>query len=345
MKAKIAEQVKKIKEIANGRPTGFVIGNTSDIFPRGRFYEIPNRETSSIVYGGVIVRDVETAMDIALLVDGKVDNIFVDDEKKIRKIYYGPHDYDRGNIEKPLRAIIKKSRMLTYKGNDLAAEATNMLVGNSIPVVSGTTCAIIGLGNLGSKIALKLVERGVNVSAFRRNKKKLRFIVAGLNSIKSENTMAKIISATSIESACRGANVVIAVTNEKEIVSKKMLETASSSAVLIDVGKGCFADDVTKNSSGVVYRLDVSIVQKHFFSALVGQKDLYKKPLGRREIKEIDTMLVSLGIFGRRGEVIVDDIEHPTSIIGISAGNGLLKKNTPSVEKQIKMLKKYLGIA
>ena len=85
MKRQIQVILKNIKKRAQGRVTGFSIGNTSDIFLEDNFYQIPIREADGLVYGGVIVRDVATAEAIAKLVDGEVDYIFADDEKKIRE--------------------------------------------------------------------------------------------------------------------------------------------------------------------------------------------------------------------------------------------------------------------
>ena len=334
---KILEQ---ICTSAKGRATAFVIGNTSDVFVEGRMYGTPLRETGELVYAGAIVRDVATAEEVARWVDGKVDYVFVDDEKKIRSIYYGPDDV--GNIEKSVRGIISTSTLLTYKGNDLTVEAVDTLIGSIVGEVSGKKVALIGMGNLGSKVALKLVERGVHISAFRRNKQKLDTIVAGLNEIKPADTHARVTAADSIEHACANADIIIGTTNEKSVISMNDMQSAKPAAPLIDVGKGCFAQEVTEDPSRIVYRVDVSIVQKQAFLALMHTKNHYSKELGRRSVS--GATLVSAGIFGRKGEVIVDDIEHPTQIIGISAGDGTLEPSSDEVLKKISDLKSVLGI-
>ncbi len=327
---------------AKGRATAFVIGNTSDVFVEGRMYETPLRETGELIFAGVIVRDVETAEEVARWVDGNVDYVFVDDEKKIRSIYYGPDDV--GNIEKSVRGVISTSTLLTYKGNDLTVEAVDMLIGSIVGEVSGKKVALIGMGNLGSKVALKLVERGVHISAFRRNKQTLDTIVAGLNEIKPADTHARITAAESIAHACANADFIIGTTNEKSVIAMADVQSAKPAALLIDVGKGCFAQEVTDDPSRIVYRVDVSIVQKQAFLALVHTKSHYSKQPGRRSIPEAEAVLVSIGVFGRKGEVIVDDIEHPTSIIGISAGDGTLEPSSDEVRKKISDLKSVLGI-
>src|SRR3989344_174040 len=247
MRKHIEGIIKSIKSRAKGRPTGFVICNTSGIFERGQFYATPLRETHTLMYGGVIVRDVDTAVQVARMADGKVDYIILDSEKKIEKIYYGKND--AGNIERHIRREISKSKIVTYKGNDLTVEAIDFLLGQIVGDVGARQIAVIGLGNIGSKIALKLVERCAYVRAYRRDQKKLKTIVTGLNLIKSEHTISPITPVKSISDTCRGASIIIAAADSRGIIGEKHLKELdlSHSPVLIDVGKGCFTDSVVKS--------------------------------------------------------------------------------------------------
>ena len=261
MKKQIEDALKQLKKNATGRATGFVIGNTSDFFTDAKFYQIPIRETDGLIYGGVIIRDVSTARAIAKLVDGEIEYIFVDDEKKIREEYYGRDDV--GNIEKAVRPLINKSKLLTYKGNDLAVDATDALLSALLNELGNITVAIIGMGNLGSKIALRLVERGVHVRAYRRNQEKLQAIVAGINAVKSPYTHANVRAVVSSEEACKDADVVIGACNEKQVITKDIVRFAREHPVLIDAGKGCFSNELAEDTSNLIYRIDVSMLQKY----------------------------------------------------------------------------------
>ncbi|MDO8482080.1 MAG: NAD(P)H-binding protein [bacterium] len=344
MKRKIETIVENIKLRAKGRATGFVIGNTSGVFEHGLFYETPLRETRALMYGGVIVRDVQTAVRIAKMVDGKVDYIIMDSEKKIEKIYWGKKD--AGNIERHIRQEISKSKVVTYKGNDLTVEAIDFLLGQIIGDVGARQIAVVGFGNIGSKIALKLVERGAYIRAYRRDQKKLKMIVTGLNLIKSEHTISSITQAKSIADACKGASVVIAAADSRGIIGEEHLEGLDRSAapILIDVGKGCFTEKVVKGANYSVYRIDVSMIQKHTFAALLETAIHYGKSLGRRTIKNHNIKLVSLGLLGKYGEIIVDDIYKPSIIIGIADGKGSLVKNTGKFAKALKKLRALYAI-
>ena len=341
MKKAIAAQLQKIQRSAKGRTTGFAIGNTSDLFPNDCYYEMPIRETSEFIYWGVVVRDVDTAKAAAALVQEKVDYVFADDEKKVRNIYYGAND--DGNIEKAVRSVLTKSPLISYKGNDLAVEAVDVLIRSLSPALQGNVIALIGAGNLGSKIALKLVERGENIKVYRRDRKKLTTIVAGINTIKSQNTRAKVTAAPSIAAACRDAYIIVGATNEKGVITKDMIPPTKN-PVLIDVGKGCFADDVVADPTYRIYRVDVSIIQKYFFYSLVQAHTHFKKKMDRKFIPAIHATIITMGLLARKGEVIVDDIDRPTQVIGVSAGKGVLEKNTARVQRQIDAVQKFFKI-
>lgn len=332
MLEQITDLISQIKSKANGRVTGFVIGNTSDLFENIDYYATPLRHTSELIYVGVVVKNVETAKKIASLIDGQVDFIFVDAEKKIRKIYYGPDDV--GNIERVVRETIKQSKIVTYKGNDLTVESIDMLLGQLIPNLGNCQVAIVGAGNLGSKVAIRLVERGAHIRLYRRQNEKLEKIAAGINAIKFDYTMASVTVAPTLIDACRDADIIIACANEKGVIplaAVKSMDT-SKSPILIDAGKGCFAEEVATNEQYEIFRTDVRIVQENLFTAIVKMAVAFSKPFGRR-VLENGLTIISAGLLAKYGEVVVDDITQPTQILGIGDGKGaLLSKPHPFEE-------------
>ena len=63
------------------------------------------------------------------------------------------------------------------------------------------------------------------------------------------------------------------------------LMNATRTPILIDAGKGCFSENVMESDAYMIYRADVSIAQKHIFSALLETKSQYGKSIGRRIIE------------------------------------------------------------
>jgi|GEM_PF-953555 len=341
----VVRLIREIRKRAQSRSMGFAIANTSDLFENKRYYLTPLRETNTLIYGGAVVRDVATAYEIARYVDGKTDYVFVDAEKKIRKIYYGPDDV--GNIERAIRETVTQSKIITYKGNDLCVDAVDRLLEQLVVGLDTFKAGILGVGNVGAKIALRLVERGAHVTVYRRAGDKLKKIIAGLNNIKSANTIAKISMAHSLEDVFSGMDIVIACANEKEIVGKRLLSlmNANGPRILVDVGKGCFDEEAVEEAQCLnipIYRLDVSVIQRHAFSAFVETSKKFDRAIGRRRIDD-GISLISLGLLGRFGEIIVDDITHPTEIIGISDGKGSLISDTSLFKKSLDFAKMFIS--
>jgi len=327
--------IAELQQKAGSRKKGFVIGCSSDLFTDHLYYRIPFRTAEDMVYTGFIVRDVDTAVKVARIIDGCVDYIFVDAEKKIRKIYYGEEDI--GNIEKAIKEKVKKSKIFTYKGNDLAVEAFDQLLASITADLGSLQVAVIGSGNLGSKIALKLVERGAYVRLYRRNSLKLQRITEGLNAVKSEHTLSYISAKDSMHDACANTDIIIACANEKSIIPLEAVSSMNPDGprILIDAGKGCFENSVMEIHQ--IFRLDVSVVQQFIFSSLLKTESMYTKPIGRLKI-ENGINLISLGLLGRYGEIIVDDIYHPRKVIGVCDGAGSLLKDVSEFEGVLKSL-------
>ena len=167
-----------------------MIGNTSKS-EKNEFYFTPLRDTKSMVVSGIIVYSETYAKKAAKYLDGKVDYILVDAEKKIPPKKNG----DPSNIERRVKEVLKKTPMWVYKGNDLTVDAVDIFLTNflkkNLRGIGGKKILIIGAGNIGFKIALQLVERGAKVYLCARNLKKLKLKVDTLNSIKPIHTFEK----------------------------------------------------------------------------------------------------------------------------------------------------------
>ena len=101
----------------------FSIGNTTKIDTED-YYLIPHRIfKNTIVFGIVVFKDKFAKLSTRLL-DGKVDYIMVDAEKKIL-----PKSQEiPGNIERRVRENIKNSKLLIYKGNDLTVDSIDLFL-------------------------------------------------------------------------------------------------------------------------------------------------------------------------------------------------------------------------
>ena len=121
----LSKNLKKIKQISKKKKklSGFMIGNTTKL-EKKKFYFTPIRVTEKMVLSGVIVYSEVYAKLAAKYIDGKVDHVLVDAEKKIPP----KRDGRPSNIERRVKEILKKSKLWAYKGNDLTVDAVDILL-------------------------------------------------------------------------------------------------------------------------------------------------------------------------------------------------------------------------
>jgi len=269
---KAARLARTVAALAKKRrkASGFCIGNTAKIDSQSLYFT-PLRDTNLMVVAGVIVYSEAQAVQIARAVDGKVDRVLVDAEKKI------PDELsmrgDTANVERAVRETLKRSALWIYKGNDLSVEAVDCLLTqltkSSVRGIGGKKAAILGAGNLGSKLALKLVERGASVAITRRDVRKLRLITEALNCIKPAYTTAKVQGLTDNRAAAANADILIGTTNGKPVITAQMVRDLAPGAFIVDVGKGVFTVVVQNhNDSATAVSINVRSI---FFKLVSGQ--------------------------------------------------------------------------
>ena len=346
---KVQQILQRVLEIAKaeGKLSGFCIGNTAKM-ESNDLYFIPIRNTPIMVTGGAVIYSVKQAIDIVKAIDGKVQYILVDAEKKISSQM--SLTGEPANVERAVREETKNSRIWVYKGNDLSVDAVDALLTqltkDSVQGIGGVDIAILGAGNLGTKLALKLVERGAHVTMTRRRKDILDTIVKAINFIKPENTTSMVIGTTDNEAAVTGAKILIGTTQGHAVITPKIVKRLADKAIILDVGKGTLcleAIEVAKERDIKVYRLDVSAAFEGLIYKLWKTEETIEKKSGRRVLQ--DEVIVSGGILGRQDEIVVDDVWNPKQVYGIANGKGDFVRNLTNeqmltIEKMKELIEK-----
>jgi hypothetical protein len=314
---------------------GFTIGTLTNYDLDGDYYLTPVRKSSRLIYTGAIVRNVETAIQISRLVDETVSYIFVDSEKKVSESNYGANDV--GNIEKAVSSSITSSTLLTYKGNDLTVQSADTLIRVLTPNLTGAKIAIAGVGNIGMKLALSLLERGNSIYLYSQDRSHSIDVATMLNKSKIRTTISRAYSAESFLEAVDQADVLIATSNRKKFIGLEHVNMMnrindSVSPILVDVGKGCFKDEVN-NENNTVMRVDVGDQLSSEIDSLVFQYEFLKSSIWSRTIG--DTRFVIRGIVGKRGDVLVDSLSKPSSVLGICDGEGNVSNVTSEIEERL----------
>lgn len=308
---KTQKEAKKLKKISL-----FSISTT--VFPElrnGSFTSI--RETEGTLAATLMVTKTSEIDRILRAIDGTVDYVLVDVESKRPGFLH---------LEEKANQICHQTKILTYKPNDISADSLDAFLSHWFKSLRGVRIAVLGCGNLGAKISIKLVERGADVRIFRRDYKKAKAIQDGIRAMMVRFGKGKIRAFRSV-SAVNHVDVVIGAAPNVPLIDKKIVRRMRPRGLIIDAGTGNIDPSSVSMAEMRGIRVVCLNIQSGYEGAIANlfkSKELLRR-LGRRE-KNGSTM-ISGGLYGRPGEVIVDDINNPKRIYGVADGRGNLIGN------------------
>ena len=212
--------------------------------------------------------------------------------------------------------------MRYFKANDLSVDSACDVIFKHYDDKSmywgGRRVVIVGAGNIGSKIAIKLVECGIDCFLYRRNKKALKDVINGINTIKPIATIARAVALEdldAIKEIC--PDIIIGCASSPVKIDPDVL---TADTLCLDLGKGSFVPEVVS----AAINLNASMVRVSVEDRLL---DFVKNHLSRssktpkRRICD-DQAFVSGGYFGSLGDLVVDDADDPKIIYGVADGCG-----------------------
>ena len=337
----LKENLKALK--TNHSRTVFTIATTSK--QETEPYLTPIRACDFFVVCGCVIFEQSILTEIIDIIDGEVDYIFVDSEKKIPvTIHPKLNVAETGNLSKICFQKIKKSRILEYKPNDITVNATWSFLSQKLNFLSGKKVSILGSGNIGSKLALKLVECGVSVSIHRRNTHKGYGIAQGLNFIKPENTVSNITFHENILQTSFMSDVLIGASNGVPIINVDIVKSIKNDAIIVDLGKNNLTEDAIQHALDQnieIYRTNITSAFEGFIYEAIKTDEILNNSYGKKDLDYCN--IVGGGFHGRDGDIVVDNISNPNIIYGIAAGDGTLKNKLSTKDKEkLSKLKKEI---
>jgi len=274
------------------------------------------RESSLAVIGNVEIEKIEDAIEIVKVIDGIIDYIFIDDEKKNTKLH---------SLTSEIKKNAKDSVILTYKDNDAWIEATDALINLFLEDNLKKNVLIYRINNLSSKLALKLCERGSNVYLIDSNGNgKTNSIIDALNYILPKDCPSKIKFCKSIPEEVN-FDVIVGFSIDIPIIDVEDIKNFPPNAIILDAGIGSISEEGIKyaleNNFNIV-RLDMRAGLSGNIINVIESYDLKNKVYGRKKFRNFN--IVAGGFFGLKGDVVVDSISDPKKVIGVADGKGHL---------------------
>lgn len=297
-----------------------VIATTSN--HNSDFLRLPDKYINGQKCMSFSIANPDVAKEIIKLFDGDAKYFYVDVERK--------QNIDFVSIA---QENISTSRLREMKPNDLAMDAADILIYKTIKD-KNSNILIIGTGNIGIKLAIRLTERNYNVYLHGRNKEKVSDFV------KMINQMLPKYSKHIQEWDNEPIDVLCSMVSATEVIDVNYIPYLRQGALAIDGGIGNFTKNFIKDAhiKGInILRLDVRIsndvlngidqsYNSNFFTDIKGEKDFN------------GIHIVSGGIIGKEGDVIVDRIHIPKRVIGIANGIGGVKATDAINEQEKKQI-------
>lgn len=259
----------------------------------------------------------------------RVAAVQVETDEQAREIFHGLDvpgrvlyvDVERKqdlHLMEVARKVVLHAEVRQIKPNDLTVDALQALLVDRIgPDLTNVPITVVGTGNLGFKFALRLAESGAEIGLVGRSEEKEDLLVRALGSILPAYTPHKV-SAGRLPSS----RVLIGAVTAEGIIDTPWLESLSPSAICIDVGIGNLAPTFIAaaiRAGHECVRLDVRsagdplpLHPNPFFSEVAGRREM------------AGASIVAGGLIGELGEIVVDKIADPTTVIGVARGNGSL---------------------
>ncbi|MEO9277736.1 MAG: hypothetical protein ABI340_08190 [Nitrososphaera sp.] len=302
---------------STGRKTALVITVTTQELG-GNFEIFPFRYFTKYVCLPIGIKNIATGVHIVKAFDGKVDTIFVDAENKLQACQ---------NLFDKVFSITKKSRIFPIKGNDFTADSAFSIIFTILKNVSRKKILLIGAGNIGSKVALKLIECGAQVFIINSTKVSTYKHANAINVMRPVECKSQAIPITK-EKIPKNLDCIVGFTRGIPVITRDIVNKLKTGGLLLDGGTG------TINQSGLfeakrrkitILRLDIRIGFSHYASFIMDMEKFVTEVIGKRNLDGFN--IISGGVFGEKGDIVVDNIKKPSRIIGISNGRGGVQRD------------------
>lgn len=286
-------------------------------------YAAPIRNLGEKIIRGFVVKSETDTTDILDRYGRNAEFIFYDIEKKSVPISPG----SEFNLERYFVGSEFKLKSIPFKPNDITVSAVFDNLSNSLgrrgKGLGGLRVCLAGVGNIGFKTALSLVESGVDVTLVSRSFEKAERCANTINEIKPSATLAVADAAQSVSALPHKQDALITCASESAIIQRKHLENVEDLKFVLDVGKKNLSSDAVAYliASGIrVQRLSVTDALVKYIAGALHILEYGSEPVGAGVVKGRN--VVSGGMLGRKGDWIVDDYRNPIRWLGIADGEG-----------------------
>lgn len=275
------------------------------------------RADATKVVGNAELADARDIERVVKALDGKVDVIMVDTDT--------PRTADGHSLLKAVQADTERSRVLPYSDVGARLQSTEALVRAVCRDVSGCRIAICGVDTFAVELALRLMRAGACVFLHDTDSERLKAALKMLHEYTTVSDGDLAAPHELREQSAKSVNVLIGTGVRQPLVGTNLIEWVVDGGMIIDAGAGSLDPGAlaAAHARGLVARrVDVRAGLFAEVDAALATADLVETAQGARTLDGVP--IVSGGLIGARGTVVVDDMARPTRIVGVADGSGTL---------------------
>lgn len=265
------------------------------------------KENEKIICLHFIVRDGKYLREIAKLAEAKSARVFLDCEQK------GAYD----GLITDFKLASENCRFNTLKPNEFSAKAVDLLIEAFSDRSKKTKCLLMGFGDLAAKTALFLHFRGAELHFASRNTAKASSLAHYLN------MNNKVVNYSELEKVNCKFDFIIGASSGYPIIKKEHLDLLAPNGQLIDAGTGCIDASAITTANLREVRMHSLYSGDLLLSEIDNLLAIEKRYHSMKRKKNLDgSCYIQPGMIGSLGDIIVDNIDHPTHYIAVCDGAG-----------------------
>ena len=285
-------------------------------------YTLPPRIYGDYLIAGLCNLEEELMILFAKKYDTSIAYFLVDLEKKG---FVGKANKSKnlitGNFEGRLAEIVDKNKILGIRFDALTSEHVVNLLIKENPFLYKRSIGIIGLGKIGFKISIALLECGNSIEINSRNFSEVNEKCKCMDLIKPNTTIAKPIPHKTIEACISNKDILITATNSKEIINMSNCKFIKKNSLILMIGHNEINEEalvyLRENKNVRINRVDITLSLSQYINRLINTKEIEPQ---RNKCGEY--FLSSGGYLAQKGDYIVDDASNPKMIYGYIKKDG-----------------------
>jgi len=328
---KIEEYVQVIEKIKSLNEGGLIISlqNTvSSLSEKNHLYFLPLRQFKNYLFAGICNGNNQETRYFLERTQDLATHILVDVEKKYpwmecmqsEKIYMG-------NIELLVDDILDKEKAIFIWPNSMTVEACLAALSKQKISLSLIKVAIVGVGNIGFKLALRLVEAGAKVSISSKNYESTLNLSTAINQIKPKSTIAAPLPIRETHTCVSNQDIVFICSGSSIEIDRLFASSIKENTKVYSLSNLIIPNDILDILKSKHIQINIIDITPFYFLEITKKKFLEEsaKPIKN---KYRGFSLVSGGFKGEVDDIVVDNADNPLIVLGKIDKSGKFVRET-----------------